>query len=125
MFTYYMKKIPSRCLYNIKIYKHGHEFGILNFQIQIQTKHAVLNNLEMNEKYCGYGSFFLKKFESYVSNIYDVKNIRLLAWQPSGDDKVVSFFKKHGYEEYSDVSKRQTYDDSIVIFDLHKMRKNI
>ena len=50
MFTYYMKKIPSRCLYNVKIYKHGHEFGNLNFQIETQTKHAVLNNIEMNEK---------------------------------------------------------------------------
>ena len=123
MFTYYIKKIPSLCLYNIQIYKNRYVFGNLNFQIQ-QTR-AILNNIEIDEQRRGYGSYFLKKFESYVQNVHNVNNISLLAWQPYGSDNVVKFFEKHGYKEENSENNRQIYDDSIVIYDLHKMWKSV
>lgn len=58
MFTYYIKKIPSLCLYNIHIYKNRNIFGNLNFQIQ--QNRAILNNIEIDEQRRGYGSYFLK-----------------------------------------------------------------
>jgi len=116
-----MKKVPSRCLYNIQIYKHGREFGNVNFQIQ--QNRAVLNNIEINEQRRGYGSIFVKKVESYVRNIYGVQSISLLAWQPSGGDHVVKFYEKLGYKEQR--GKTQTYDDSVIIYDLHEMWKKI
>lgn len=121
MLHYYMTKIPSRYLYNIQIYRKGTEFGNLNFQVR--NSEAILNNIEIKDRNKGYGSFLLKQFESYVTNIYNVNNISLLAWQPSGDSNVVDFFNKHGYNEY-DCSEKQLYDDSVIIYNLHKMRKD-
>ena len=78
---------------------------------------------EINKKGSGHGSFFLKQFESYVTNVYSIKDVSLLAWQPQGDVNVVSFFSKHGYVGYDEMD-RQIYDDTVTVYDLHKMRKN-
>ena len=123
MLTYHIKKIPSRCLYNIQICRKGLPFGNMNFHID-GTK-AFLNNLEVVEKNKGYGTFCLNLFQSYVHEYYDVNNVNLLAWQPSGCNNIVNFFTKNGFTEVDNTGKPQTYDDSYMIYDLHAFTKDI
>ena len=121
--TYMVSKFPSKCLYNIDLMKNKLPFGNINFQITNSV--AYLNNLEVFEKKHGFGSYVLNNFEIFVKNVHNVKRVNLLAWQPSGCDNVIKFFEKHGYFHIDPTLNTQTYDDSIMIYDLHKMAKLI
>ena len=122
MFKHYIKSLPSQLIYNINMYKHGNKFGNLNFVV-LQNQ-AILNNIEVNETGQGNGSELLKHFESHVKNIYNVNQVSLLAWQEAGCSNVLNFFEKHGYKYIENkYVNTQTFDDSIKIYDLHKMFK--
>ncbi len=121
--SYMVSKFPSKCLYNINLMKNNLPFGNINFQITNSV--AFLNNLEVYEQNCGFGSYVLNNFETFVKNVHNVEKVKLLAWQPIGYDNVIKFFEKHGYFQVDPTLKTQTYDDSIMIYDLHKMSKLI
>ena len=121
--SYMVSKFPSKCLYNINLMKNNLPFGNINFQITNSV--AYLNNLEVFEKKRGFGSYVLNNFETFVKNVHNVKRVNLLAWQPIGCDNVIKFFEKHGYFHIGPTLNTQTYDDSIMIYDLHKMSKLI
>lgn len=121
--SYMVSKFPSKCLYNINLMKNNLPFGNINFQITNSV--AYLNNLEVFEKKRGFGSYVLNNFETFVKNVHNVKRVNLLAWQPIGCDNVIKFFEKHGYFHIDPTLNTQTYDDSIMIYDLHKMSKLI
>lgn len=128
MFFYNIKKFPSKSLYNVQIYKNGLDFGKLNFNVNVCQKYAVLNSIEIlnqKDKGVGNGSYFLKQYESYVKNMYYVNESSLVAWQPTGCTNVVNFFKKHGYLERDPLSKKETYDDGVMTYDLYKMYKKM
>ena len=121
--SYMVSKFPSKCLYNINLMKNNLPFGNINFQITNSV--AFLNNLEVYEQNCGFGSYVLNNFETFVKNVHNVEKVKLLAWQPIGYDNVIKFFEKHGYFQVDPTLNTQTYDDSIMIYDLHKMSKLI
>lgn len=121
--SYVVSKIPSKCLYNVNLLKNNLPFGNINFNISNNI--AYLNNLEVFEHRKGFGSYVLNTFESYIKNFYNIERINLLAWQSHGLNDSISFFKKQGYFITDPSEKIQTYDDGIIIYDLHKMSKII
>lgn len=72
----------------------------------------------------GYGTTLLQGIEKCIKNEYNIKNIKLLAWQAQGSTEVVDFFKKNGYNE-SDNDNINTYDDYDKIYELIKFNKRI
>lgn len=122
MFTYHIKMIPSKLLHQVKIYKYGEDIADLNFSI-LKNNEAILNHIKVNNIRQGHGSQILKDFESFVNKKYDINYVSLLAYEPSGENKVVNFFEKNGYSKTC--SAPQTYDDSILLYDLHEMFKKL
>ena len=122
MLTYHIKMIPSKLLHHVKIVKHGEDFADLNFSIV--KNEAVLNHLKVNNSRQGHGTQVLKDFESFVKKNYDTNYVSLLAYQTSGDHNVINFFQKNGYT-LKNCSIPQTYDDSVSLYDLHEMFKQL
>lgn len=121
--SYIVSKLPSKCLYNVDILKNKLQFG--NVKFQINKNIVYLNNIEVIQKNKGNGSRILINFENYVKYNYNVNEIHLLAWQKNNNHDVLNFFKKHGYYHTDLEKKNQIYDDSINIYDLHKLIKII
>ena len=104
----------------IKDSKHiGHCRTVIDKQM------AVLSDLEIYDQYKkqGFGSQFLRNTEHKLKSEFGVQEVSLLAWQPTGGEEITNFFKKNGYEPlFKDVG---SYDDSVTIYDLHRLRKKI
>lgn len=126
-FTFTINCVPkfSRRLYNIQIFNNSNKLGKVNFMIN-NNNNATINNLEICNDYKrqGYGTLILLNVESFVKKTHDVNKIDLVAWQSSGNTDVCDFFKKNGYNEEI-VKNPYVFDDSIVIYDLYKMYKNL
>ena len=72
----------------------------------------------------GYGTTLLQGIEKCIKNEYNIKNIKLLAWQAQGSTEVVDFFKKNEYIENKQ-HEISTYDDYSKIYDLYPFFKKI
>ena len=86
---------------------------------------AVLSDLKIYDQYKkqGFGTHFLQGSEDKLKANFGVQVVSLLAWQPTGGSEVVDFFKKNGYEPL--FKGLGSYDDSVTIYDLHRLRKKI
>ena len=86
---------------------------------------AVLSDLEIYDQYKkqGLGTHFLQRSEDKLKARFGVQVVSLLAWQPTGGSEVVDFFKKNGYEPL--IKDVGSYDDSVTIYDLHRLCKKI
>lgn len=121
---YFINKYVSMNTYNIKLYKNNNNIGSSIFSLNNKT--ATINNIEIDKKYrnLNYGSMLLYNIENNIKYIHNINKIILLAWQPSGSTNVIDFFKKNQYiHNYND--KINTYDDSVVIYDLYHFMKKI
>jgi len=103
-----------------KNFKHiGHCRTVVNNGV------AVLSDLEIYDQYKkqGLGTHFLQRSEDKLKARFGVQVVSLLAWQPTGGSEVVDFFKKNGYEPL--IKDVGSYDDSVTIYDLHRLCKKI
>ena len=70
-----------------------------------------------------FGSTLLKSAEIGLYQQHNVKQIRLLAWQPQGEI-LSNFFEKNNYNIFNDFPYNN-YDDGEQIYDLVHMYKNM
>ena len=91
----------------------------------IDKQGAVLSDLEIYDQYKnqGFGTHLLHGTEHKLKTKFGVQDVSLLAWQPTGGFEVVDFFKKNGYDPL--LKEVGSYDDSVTIYDLHRLRKKI
>jgi hypothetical protein len=121
---YFTYKYISKHTYNIILYKNHLNLGISSFSLHNNL--AIINNIEIKSKYRNnnYGSMLLHNIEHNIKKIPNIKKITLLAWQPSGSTNVIDFFIKNQYininNHHDDII---TYDNSVIIYDLHKFHK--
>jgi len=121
---YFIYKYISKHTYNINLYKNNLNIGVSSFSLH--NNFATINNIEIKSKYRNhnYGSMLLNNMEHNIKKIPNIKKIKLLAWQPSDSTNVIDFFKKNQYininNDYDDII---TYDNSEIIYDLHKFYK--
>jgi len=119
-----MYKYISKHTYNINLYKNNLNIGKSSFSLH--NDFATINNIEIKSKYrnSNYGSMLLHNIEHNIKNIPNIKKITLLAWQPSGSTNVIDFFIKNQYININnDNNDIITYDNSEIIYDLHKFHK--
>lgn len=110
-------------LHQFQFFKDSKHIG--HCRTVIDKQGAILSDLEIYDQYKkqGFGSHFLKHTEQKLKSEFNIKEISLLAWQPCGGFEVVDFFKKNGYTPfYNDIA---SYDDSITIYDLHRLHKKL
>lgn len=121
MMKYFHKifKHPIKKLYHVEMYQPKKSLAHFNFSVD--KKNATLNNIEVYHKNQGIGSIVLKDMEEYVLKMYGVHKINVCAWQKSGNNEVLYFFKKNGYSLVDE--KSDTYDDSMFIYDLYRLEK--
>ena len=122
----FMYKYISKHTYNINLYKNNLIIGELSFSLHNNL--AIINNIEINSKYRNnnYGSMLLHNIEHNIKNIPNIKKITLLAWQPSGSTNVIDFFIKNQYiniNNHNNDNDIITYDNSEILYDLHKFNK--
>lgn len=115
-----------------KIYPFLHQFQFFkdskhigHCRTVIQNRHAVLSDLEIYDQYKkqGFGTHFLQKTEDQLKSKFSVHDVSLLAWQSAGGFEVVDFFAKNGYK--SVFQNIGYYDDSVTIYDLHRLHKQL
>ena len=123
MMKYFHKifKHPMKKLYHVEMYQINKPLAHFNFNVE--KKNATLNNIVVFDKNKGIGSIVLQDMEEYVLKMYGVHKINVCAWQKMGNTDVLDFYKKNGYI-FSD-NKITTYDDSIYIYDLYRLEKNL
>ena len=130
-YTFNIKNIPTltRKLYNVNIYVYKNKLANVNFNIYNDNNKniATINNLEVYDLYKrqGYGSKILNNVENYIKYKHNVENVNLLAWQQQGNSNICEFFEKNGYNYCEQNENIPIYDDSIHIYDLYKMNKNL
>jgi GNAT superfamily N-acetyltransferase len=110
-------------LHQFQFFKDSKHIG--HCRTMIDKQGAVLSDLEIYDQYKkqGFGSHFLRNTEQKLKSEFGVQEVSLLAWQPSGGFEVVDFFKKNGYTPlFKDIA---SYDDSITIYDLHRLYKKL
>lgn len=95
MFACHIKRTLPDMIHNINIYKYAKKFGNINFKVD--GNNAILNYIEMKEKNKGYGSQFLRLFENYNKQAYNIKNFHLLIKKNPHNNLVLNFFQKNGY----------------------------
>lgn len=124
MMKYFHKilKHPIKNLYKVEMYQPHRSLAQFNFSVDVPKRRATINNIEVYHKNQGIGSIVLRDIEEYVLKMYGVQKINLCAWQKTGNNEVLHFFKKNGYHIINENST--TYDDSITIYDLYKMEKS-
>ena len=110
----------NKLLYNGAINHFKKQVGSYKFLINEKT--LTINNLEINEDYRrrGFGSYALKRIEDYSKKIYDVKKVKLTAWDISGSSS--NFFK---YNNYNDTSGNLSICDPECLYDLIKFEKSL
>lgn len=92
--------------------------------VSVTHDKAVINTMEIFQPYQrkGYGSFFLRETENYLRNSLKVREVSLLAWQPTSGFNVLDFYMRNGYKHVLG-SATQTYDDAVTLYDLHHLFK--
>ncbi len=112
-------------LMKFELFKHNKIIGNSNVIIN-NNNTTTINTICIDNHYrnMGYGTTLLQGIEKCIKNEYNIKNIKLLAWQAQGSTEVVDFFKKNGYNE-SDNDNINTYDDYDKIYELIKFNKRI
>jgi ribosomal protein S18 acetylase RimI-like enzyme len=70
-----------------------------------------------------FGSILLNNAELCLQQQHKVNQIRLLAWQPQGEN-LTSFFEKNNYKIMGNTGNNH-YDDGEYIFELVQMYKNV
>ena len=113
-------KLLYGSLYNGAINHFKKKVG--SYKFLIDNKTVTINNLEINEDYRrrGFGSYALKRIEDYSKKIYDVKKVKLTAWDISGSSS--NFFK---YNNYNDTSGNNLICDPECLYDLIKFEKSL
>jgi GNAT superfamily N-acetyltransferase len=86
---------------------------------------AVLANIHVHDefKFLGYGSHILQKTERSLNNIFQIRSMNLLAWQPSGGSEVIDFYKKNGY--FLTDTPVEIFDNYSQLFDLIRMHNKV
>lgn len=122
---YFVSRLPSRCSYHVRTILNDNSLS--KFQFCVHGTQTTINNIEIAEQYRGqgWGKRTITQIEDYVKNAYNVDEIHLLAWQPSGGTEVVDFYKKLGYKEGDSVRGINKFDDSVVIYDLYPFSKKL
>ncbi len=107
-------------LYNGSIKLSNKQIGSCKFLID--NKNLIIKNLEINEDYRrrGFGSHALKKIEKYSKDFYDIKKVKLTAWDISGSSS--NFFK---YNNYNDIPRNILMCDPECQYDLIKFEKSL